>query len=114
MHSRGEMVLSTDQIEDDIQLWNANRAHGQAVKGEGWKKPEYLNAQCRLKGYRFLTVVYAPTEFPTMVSSSLPAPQAKVFLHHPGPRYRQSLWARTVAQTWVLPRTTTVLSRRRQ
>jgi hypothetical protein len=62
-----EMVLSTDQIEDDIQFRNTDRTHGQAVEGEGWKKPKHLIAQYRFEEIGCLCL---RREFPTMVSSS--------------------------------------------
>ena len=31
MVARGEMVLSTDEVENDVQFGDADSAHGQAV-----------------------------------------------------------------------------------
>jgi hypothetical protein len=62
-----EMVLSTDEIQDDVQFGNTDRAHGQAVEKERRKQPEYLTDQCHSE-YKFSYNLR--TASPTMASSS--------------------------------------------
>ena len=42
-----EVILSADEVEDDVQFRNTDSAHSQAVQKERWKEPENLIGHCR-------------------------------------------------------------------